>query len=285
MLTYIEIPLLLLLIGVEVVVLFKRKWKFGVFVLVSVVILNIVSETFPTNLCKNNDVRADLKVLCYNVRSSDSLFFQRQKMMAESLIAESADVVFLCEFAMWRGKQLDSIMTNKGSYKRYYKSGTNCVYYSKFPLDTIRPVYSNPIHPKRTLTNRVNVMVGKDTITIVGCHLSSGRNHFVEAYKERCREADSIYACMQDVKNPIIVLGDMNDISGSYAINRIKSVELANAWWKGGFGYGTTYHGNGLRLRIDQILYQESRFELRNVKVIGSDLSDHNALVAEFSFK
>lgn len=285
MLTYIEIPLFLLLLVMSVVLLIQKRWKLGVLALIFVFILNAVSETFPTYLCKNNDARADFKVLCYNVRSSDSLFFQRQKMMAESLIAESADVFFLCEFSMWRGQLLDSIMTDKGHYNRYYKSGTDCIYYSKYPIDSIRPVYSNPIHPKRTLTNRVNVMVENDTITIVGCHLSSGRNHFMEAYDERCKEADSIYAYLQDVKNPIIVMGDMNDISGSYAINRIKSVGLVDAWWKGGNGYGTTFHGKGLRLRIDHILYQESRLKLQNVKVIDSDLSDHNALVAEFSLK
>ena len=86
-------------------------------------------------------------------------------------------------------------------------------------------------------------------------------------------------------------MGDMNDISGSYTLHRIEaaellrqgSAELADAWWKGGFGYGTTYHDHGLRL--DHVLYDEDRLQLTNVKVIDTDASDHNALSAGFKLK
>ena len=85
-------------------------------------------------------------------------------------------------------------------------------------------------------------------------------------------------------------MGDMNDISGSYTLRRIEaaellrqgSAELADAWWKGGFGYGTTYHDPGLRLRLDHILYDEDRLTLSDIKVIDTDASDHNALVDGF---
>ena len=83
-------------------------------------------------------------------------------------------------------------------------------------------------------------------------------------------------------QRPLIVMGDMNDVSGSTPINRIKKAGLKDAWWEGGCGYGATFHGKGLRLRIDHILYDYKGLELVGVKVIGNDLSDHNALIARF---
>ena len=81
------------------------------------------------------------------------------------------------------------------------------------------------------------------------------------------------------------VMGDMNDVSGSYTINRIKEAGLKDAWWEGGGGYGATFHGKGLRLRIDHILYDYKELELTGVRVIDNNLSDHNALMASFRVK
>lgn len=86
---------------------------------------------------------------------------------------------------------------------------------------------------------------------------------------------------------------DMNGISGSYTLRRIEaagllrhgSAELTDAWWKGGFGYGTTYHDHGLRPRLDHTLYDEHRLQLTDVKVIDTDASDHNALSAGFKLR
>ena len=88
-----------------------------------------------------------------------------------------------------------------------------------------------------------------------------------------------------DEKGPIIVVGDFNDVSGSYTLSCIKDIGLSDAWWEGGFGYGTTFHNKWLRLRLDHILYPKDKLKLQSVKVINSDLSDHNALIADFSFK
>lgn len=103
-----------------------------------------------------------------------------------------------------------------------------------------------------------------------------------EGYRNRTLEADAIYEALQHESYPAIVMGDMNDISGSYTLGRIESAGLTDAWWKGGFGYGTTYHDHGLRLRLDHILYDEERLTLSDVKVIDTDASDHNAFVGGF---
>ena len=77
----------------------------------------------------------------------------------------------------------------------------------------------------------------------------------------------------------------MNDVSGSYSINRLKKAGLKDAWWEKGCGYGATFHGNWLRLRIDHVLYEEEKIQLASVRVIESDLSDHYAVIASFCLR
>lgn len=89
--------------------------------------------------------------------------------------------------------------------------------------------------------------------------------------------------------NTVIVAGDLNDWCGSDCINTLMNSnnpddELKDAWWEGGNGFGFTYDGWHLRLRLDHILYSKE-LELVNVDVIDSDFSDHRPLIADFKIK
>ena len=160
-------------------------------------------------------------------------------------------------------------------------------FYSKWPIDTIIGL-SDP-HAYHSIY-RMQVSQETDTLAIYCCHLSSNLLDFSpnkwdalqKGYEERAQEADILYDALTHEKYPAILMGDMNDISGSYTLRRIESAGLTDAWWKGGFGYGTTYHDHGLRLRLDHILYDEDRLKLTDIKVIDTDASDHNALVSCF---
>ena len=82
----------------------------------------------------------------------------------------------------------------------------------------------------------------------------------------------------------VIVAGDLNDWCGSTTLNTLMGGgknALKDAWWEGGNGFGFTYQGWHLRLRLDHILYSDG-LELKDVKVVDSDLSDHRPLVADF---
>lgn len=167
--------------------------------------------------------------------------------------------------------------------------------FSRWPIDSISsiklPYIGHSIY-------RVLVRHPQQPIVIYCCHLTSNLlmlssdkwGGLKEGYRNRTLEADAIYEALQHESYPVIVMGDMNDISSSYTLRRIESVGtlrhgsagLTDAWWKGGFGYGTTYHDHGLRLRLDHILYDEDRLTLSDVKVIDTDASDHNALVGGF---
>ena len=81
--------------------------------------------------------------------------------------------------------------------------------------------------------------------------------------------------------NTVIVVGDLNDWCGSDCLETLMGNDLKDAWWEGGRGFGWTYFGWHLRLRIDHILYSDE-LQLTDVKVVDSDLSDHKPLKAQF---
>ncbi len=83
---------------------------------------------------------------------------------------------------------------------------------------------------------------------------------------------------------PVIVGGDLNDWCGSKCLNTMMGTDLKDAWWEGGHGFGWTYFGWHLRLRLDHILYS-NEMELVGVTVVDSDLSDHKPLKATFRMR
>lgn len=246
---------------------------------------NYLVEAVPFNLFfSSSNVDSDLIVLCYNVKCSSPFYKENQKYIAREIINESPDVAFLCEFNLWPSKTLDSIMINEGGYKRFYKSGSYCVFYSKYSIDSIKSIDTGTFRNGHSLNNMIHLYLPNDTLSVIGCHLSSSKRSLMRAYRNRIIETDSIIKAIQQEAYPLIVMGDLNDISGSYTIRNLKKQGLKNAWWEGGSGYGCTFHDKWLRLRLDHILYSKDKLKLQFVKVIDSDLSDHNALVAGFSF-
>lgn len=100
-------------------------------------------------------------------------------------------------------------------------------------------------------------------------------------------EAENVRRFIDDTREegkPVIVAGDLNDWCGSDCLNTLMGDDLKDAWWEGGNGFGWTYFGWNLRLRLDHILYSDE-LELVDVKVVDTDLSDHKPLMARFSIK
>lgn len=197
------------------------NWLF--FVLLFCVLINYLTDLFAFNISADSAYsHSDLSVMCYNVKCSDSLYKKNQVGIAKQILKESPDVVFLCEFHRSKSKGLDSIMRQSGEYKQYYRSKSNCVFYSKYEIDSIKGIDTQTTKGKSAKNNIVQVFHPKGIVTIVGCHLSSSRKDIIGGIRNRALEADSIYNSLTDVKNPIIVMGDLNDVSGSYTISRIK---------------------------------------------------------------
>ena len=269
--------------------LYKRRWGICGLLLCFVVIINTYTECFAFG-CISKDAKSDIKVMCFNVHLLNDSSEARACCISNIIVEEDPDFVFMTEYY---GSSSDTLLNAMLARYPYHETSNrwdnNCgdVFFSRWSIDT-----TENIKPRLSYGSmyRVQLSHEKDTLAIYCCHLSSNLLDFSpnkwdalqKGYEERAKEADILYDALTHEKYPAIVMGDMNDISGSYTLGRIESAGLTDAWWKGGFGYGTTYHDHGLRLRLDHILYDEERLTLSDVKVIDTDASDHNALVGGF---
>lgn len=116
--------------------------------------------------------------------------------------------------------------------------------------------------------------------------LSLYKRNYIIGKRIRDYEAQNIRLYVDENRaesKPVIVAGDLNDWCGSDCLNTLMGDDLKDAWWEGGNGFGWTYFGWHLRLRLDHILYSDE-LELVDVKVIDTDISDHKPLVVRFRF-
>ncbi len=283
--------------------------------LVLFLVFNILSETLPLNIGYffSNEKSADLKVLTYNVHSRDSNFVNVEKNILQQVLNENADVAYLAECYTKEAHYLDSVL--KKRYPVSYNMGvlTMDKLYSRWSIDTIETLKVDTLsekyqkvvsarpelrsHFKYSMIYKTHVFADKDTLTLICCHLESSNVYkktlskdnykyaLENAYLARALEADAIFESIKDEDHPVVVMGDFNDISGSYTLRRIQSAGLRDAWWMAGIGYGRTFHQGYLNLRLDHILYSPKHLKPLKVKVIDNNNSDHNALTASFRFK
>lgn len=145
-----------------------------------------------------------------------------------------------------------------------------------------------------------------DSVIVFSCHLQSngystirrtmdsdeswfkGIGRYYDAIRSadklRVWEAKNLRTLIDSIGSnyPIIVAGDFNDLNRSETLAAIQGNTLSDAWWNGGNGFGFTYSGFGLHLRLDHIIYND-KLKLIDIKVGKSTLSDHSPLIAEFS--
>lgn len=242
----------------------------------------------------------DFKVLTWNIRCSSKADSLTQKRVAELILKENPDFIQLNEFALDSCLVVDSILSKHYLYKEEVnaKEITGDIFYSKRPLSEsgkFNADFPNAIYSKLYLDN--------DSAYILGCHLVGNNNegqieiddadslrrvktfweYYRNAQEKRKENAHFLKKAIKESSLPMIVMGDMNDFNHSAPMDSLRDAGMKNAWWEGGFGYGATYHEGWLRLRIDHIYYND-KLKLKGVKVVETDLSDHNILVADFEF-
>lgn len=263
---------------------------FSACVLLAITCLNKCFELISVNF--GNSSKNDVTLLAYNIHSTAPSFENNAFNIANLICAEDPDFVYLTEFYEHKGDVIDSLLIDSYPYSyTNHRWGLNegDVFYSKLQIDSINRFY---VEGNRIMAYRVQVSNASDTIAIYCCHLASNNvdsytttwESIKNGYAKRQKEIIEILKHVKEDKYPCLIMGDMNDISGSTTMNMIEGAGFNDAWWKGGFGYGSTFHDKGLRLRIDHIFYDKS-FDLSNIRVLHSDYSDHDALVGSFNLK
>ena len=298
--------LLIFFVLLLIILLVMRKYKSSIGILIIIGSLNYYYEVFPVQIFASGlNTECELKVLSFNIDGTSESVIAQVDHLADLIIKADADVVYLAEDSYSICDELDSLIKKKYPYTTHTVCNDAHYFYSKYPLTIQERLVQNVDALAWVVSSSVNVN-GKH-IALYGCHLSSN-NYSATANGVTARDIDgagTFYKYIQNIRAasilrkqeakiivdslsrlsvPSIVLGDMNDVSGSPALRTFNNAGLSNAWSKGGNGYGATIHFP-LPYRIDHIFYKDSQLKLQFVEKISAEgLSDHDALLAGFRF-
>lgn len=243
-----------------------------------------------------------LKVMTWNIHNSDPNFKQKEADISQLILEQDADVVLLNEFYIRKDTLLHNAMNRHYPYANAIgaKVLSGDILYSKHPILRAARIKNDTITP---LCYEFLLQINKDTLRIVGCHLIStnifSKEHrytlkkksdlstlpdyykiYLKAQERRTIEAHLISDLLRNDTHPTLVMGDMNDFSGTPPLQTIEDAGLKDAWWNAGTGFGFTFHEGWMHFRLDHILYN-SKVNLRTINVLKTKLSDHLPVVAE----
>lgn len=296
------------LLGVVLLIsLLKRWWIFSVLLAIIVVLLNFYGKLFSAGsigLFLSEGSVKTVKVMTWNI---NGMVYESKRVegIAKVIKDEDPDFVLLSEIFAAISNTLHKRLEKDYPYTSYRKVGMHHCAYSKYPLDSIAFIDTGmddmvkPMHFSMELAGK--------RVIVYGCHLASNNysdkredlhvdsiesKHDVKQYLSNIKAASwervkQMEAILEDLalskSDACIVMGDVNDVSGSAPLRKLEAEGFTDAWWKGGFGYGATIH-SPLPYRIDHIMFDESLKLISIKKVRANGLSDHDALVGTFSF-
>lgn len=123
--------------------------------------------------------------------------------------------------------------------------------------------------------------------TQVRSTLSSIKNRLyrklADAMEARARHAKILRKHLDKEKGNVILCGDFNDISSSYAYRKIKG-DMTDAYVKCAFGPTITYHKNRFYFKIDYMMYSGNLKAVKETRP-RNKWSDHYPLITEFVLK
>lgn len=153
-----------------------------------------------------------------------------------------------------------------------------------------------------------DVKIGRDTLRVVNAHLQSTgidneeRSQTLTAqiiddtlakaklskvahkmndnYRQRAVEADNVAQVVASSPHPVVVCGDFNDPPVSYTYRTIRADKLMDSFVEGGRGTDFTFKGLYNLFRIDYILPEEGRFDVKEYDSFDLGCSDHKAVRA-----
>ena len=282
-----------------VVCLIKRLyWTAGILAL-ALCLANWHWQVFAFGCNGLDEVKGEgtIRVMTWNVDSTNPDFPNYADSLAKVILESDVDILFLTEYGKEDKGLVDSLLMNRFPYRlRFVKNQS--AFYCSTPVDTIYSIQTSMV--KSSLLFCCRLKMHDSLWTVIGCHLASN-NHTINADSVQDRETLWIYLNNYSKQTKVhlkefmemarhftdercIVMGDMNDVAGSPVLTAFDMMDMKDAWWQGGFGYGATIH-KPLPYRIDHILYSTD-ITLNGIKIMEKNgLSDHDGLIADFSYK
>lgn len=283
----------------------------GVACLVLAWVCNKMSMSFACNRRTNNEDKCELRLLTYNINNLWGV--EQVHEFAKYIIDQHADVVTFEEITSDRMPTLVNVL--KGTYPYISE---DCTFFSKYPFCHRKKIWDASVNERdadfdyfvmpewREMPIYIQTVdiAGKE-IWLVQCYMMT--NNFNRAkydmkegdglwkricltlkylrmgYRFRAIGAQRIKQELAHVSGPVIVCGDMNDLSQSPSLRLIAGNKLKEAWWEKGLGFGFTFIAQKMLFRLDHILYSKE-LKLSNIVVKHAKYSDHMPMIADFNF-
>ena len=293
------IPIIIIsFILLSILFFIRRSLIAGAIFLFAAIILNYYTQTFPvhpsyffnTPQKKDNNIR----ILSYNIKYNGE-YLHNNKDSLSALISfikqQNADILVLPESRINSTnkklrKKLDKIYPyNLGSVYNGNELYLETYVFSRYPISNVKQ-YGDYYIYEADITLSDNF-----TMKLIACHLESNQsnsslrngegfiNNIKKGYETRNKEAKMICDSLSQYQGPLIIAGDLNDISGSKSLNTLQEeLDLNDAWWKSGFGYGATSFSKHLYFRLDHILFSH-HFKSSSIEIPKIDFSDHYPIV------
>lgn len=294
----IIIPLLMIM-GFFLII--RRRYYLGAILIIGAIIANHYTQTYPlhpTYFTANKEKSQYLRILIYNLGLNNKYLndnIDNLHDIEQFFSSQDADILVLPESRLWKKKELRKALEDLYPYNIASAFPNKEIYietfiYSRYPLYNVQQI-------REDYSYMANIQIGNDSIKLIACHLSSnqvnsklnGGDGLIEnlknGYRRRLEDTNNICNAVKDWNGPILLCGDLNDMSGSSTLNNLQDHLLLNdAWWQRGFGYGATFNSKGLYLRLDHILYS-SHFNLEFIDIPNVNYSDHYPIVADFTIE
>ena len=247
-----------------------------------------------------------ITVLTWNTGRMGEFKKPEKNEVIQYLMAQDADVICLQEVDVYKDAQFLTLPEVRQTlskkypysyidfsvYNKRHQYGT--MVWAKYPLINKQSIH---YETQGNLSNRCDVVVGRDTLRLINNHLESYKLESedlkdvdrIEAKWKRAiplrnAQARVIRREIEASPYPVIVVGDFNSVALSFTYWHI-SAGLHDAWnethyfWE----WGATYEYKGIGLRIDYILCSNP---LKPVacEVKETTGSDHKPVVATLAW-
>ena len=299
------VPLLIpSLILISIILFIRRSLIAGAIFILTAILLNCITQTIPLHPSyfynssekKENQIR----ILSYNIKYN-SEYLRNNKDSLSALISfiqqQDADILILPESRInstnkTLRKKLDKI------YPYHLDSGyegnefyLETYVFSRYPISNVKQYDDHYIYEMDINLSETH------GLKLVACHLESNQSNsslskgkgiihnIMNGYETRHKEAKMICDSLSQYDGPIIIAGDLNDISGSKTLNTLqKELNLNDAWWKSGFGYGSTSLSKHLYFRLDHILFSH-HFKSTSMEIPKVNFSDHYPIITDLEIQ
>ncbi len=234
-----------------------------------------------------------LRVMTYNIHVGVGMDKKLDLPRVASVInAQHPDLVGLQEVdrGVTRTQRIDEIaelakltrMEYAFAFNLHYQGGQYGVaILSRLPImATDHRLYQNRREAERRGFIRAEVIVNGHVLNFVTTHLD------YQYDDGRLFEAQQLLSALKDVKGPLVVVGDFNDIPAGHAYQLMR-YQFGDAWIESrstdeGFSYPTDKPSK----RIDYIFFRSTdRVRTKRAWIVDTDASDHVPVVADLEIR